>query len=325
MVWIVVPAAIVEPAAAARRYHDRPAPLRRSDADAMNYRHAFHAGNHADVFKHVALLALCDALCAKPAPLFALDTHAGAGVYLLGGDEAARTGEAEDGIGRLLAATAAHGRPADTTIARYLDAVAACRTATGEAEAYPGSPWLLAHALRAQDRIACCELREEEAALLKRALIGDARVAVHARDGYAAIGALLPPKADGERFGRGLVLIDPPYEAQLAEFDTALSALRTGLARWPQAVYALWYPIKRRAGLMPFYRAAAALPAKSTLLCELLVRADDSPLRMNGSGLLILNAPWRFEEQLRQSLTALEHALGENGASSRQQWLREPR
>ncbi len=284
----------------------------------MNYRHAFHAGNHADALKHVLLLALCDALTAKPAPLFALDTHAGAGLYALGGDEARRTGEAAGGIDRLLAAP-----PAEPSVRRYLDAVAACRTTRGET-AYPGSPWLLAHALRAQDRIACCELREDDAALLKRAVGDDSRVAVHVRDGYAAMRALLPPKVAGQRFARGLVLIDPPYEAQLDEFDIALAAIRDALGRWPQAVVALWYPIKRRSALMPFYRAAAAIEAKSALLCELLVRPDDSPLRMNGSGLLVLNAPWRFDATARPAAEALRDALGEAGASTRTDWLRPP-
>lgn len=284
----------------------------------MNYRHAFHAGNHADVFKHIALLALCDALTAKPAPLFALDSHAGAGLYLLDADEALKTGEASGGIDRLLAAP-----PQDPAVARYLAAVATCRAESGQPLAYPGSPWLLAHALRDQDRIACCELREEEATLLKRNLGLDMRVAVHARDGYQAMHALLPPKIGDTRFARGLVLIDPPYEAQLDEFDTALAALRDGLARWPQATYVLWYPVKRRSALMPFYRRSSHLPAKSVLLCELLVRPDDSPLRMNGSGLLILNAPWQFDRRLQASVSALRLALGESGASSRVEWLRE--
>jgi 23S rRNA (adenine2030-N6)-methyltransferase len=285
----------------------------------MNYRHAFHAGNHADALKHVALLALCDALTAKPAPLYALDTHAGAGVYLLDGEAALKTGEASSGIDRLLA-----NPPQDPAIARYLAAVATCRAETGQRLAYPGSPWLLAHALRDQDRIACCELRAEEAALLKQNLGLDMRIAVHARDGYAAMHALLPPKIGGTKFARGLVLIDPPYETQLDEFDTARTALKNGLERWPQAIYALWYPIKRRSTLMPFYRSAATLRAKSVLLCELLVRPDDSPLRMNGSGLLILNAPWQFDRQLQASVTALRNALGEAGASSRVEWLRAP-
>ncbi len=284
----------------------------------MNYRHAFHAGNHADALKHIALLALCDALTAKPAPLYALDTHAGAGVYLLDGEEAMKTGEASGGIDRLLLKP-----PQDPAIARYLAAVATCRAETGQPLAYPGSPWLLAHALREQDRIACCELREEEAAQLKHNLGRDMRIAVHARDGYAAMRALLPPKIGTTKFARGLVLIDPPYETQLDEFDTARTALKDALERWPQAVYMLWYPIKRRSTLMPFYRSAATLHAKSVLLCELLVRADDSPLRMNGSGLLILNAPWQFDRRLQASIAALRNALGEPGASSRVEWLRE--
>ncbi|HET7126061.1 MAG TPA: 23S rRNA (adenine(2030)-N(6))-methyltransferase RlmJ [Lysobacter sp.] len=284
----------------------------------MNYRHAFHAGNHADALKHVALLALCDALVAKPAPCFALDSHAGRGLYRLEGEDALRTGEAAGGVARMR-------RGVDPAIDRYLDAISACRERHG-ADAYPGSPWLLAHALRAQDRIACCELQPEEAALLKANFAGDARVAVHARDGYAAIKALLPPKVDGQRFARGLVLIDPPYEAQLAEFDSAFAALREGLARWPQAAFALWYPVKQRRALQPMLREAAMLPAKSALLAELLVRPDDSPLRMNGSGLLLLNPPFGIEERLRTALPALQAMLEESAGrgDSRLAWLKSP-
>jgi len=282
----------------------------------MNYRHAFHAGNHADVFKHVVLLALCDSLAAKPAPCFALDTHAGRGLYRLEGEDALRTGEAAGGVARLR-------RGIDPAIDRYLDAIDACRERRG-ADAYPGSPWLLAHALRAQDRIACCELQAEEAAALKANFAGDARVAVHARDGYAAIKALLPPKVEGRRFARGLVLVDPPYEAQLAEFDAAFAALREGLARWPQAAFALWYPLKQRRALQPMLREAAALPAKSALLVELLVRPDDSPLRMNGSGMLLLNPPFGMEERLLPVLAALRAALeeGDGRGDWRMSWPR---
>ncbi|BAV98823.1 23S rRNA (adenine(2030)-N(6))-methyltransferase RlmJ [Lysobacter enzymogenes] len=284
----------------------------------MNYRHAFHAGNHADVLKHIALLALCDALTAKPAPLFALDTHAGRGLYALDGNSAQRTGEAEGGIGRLLAEA-----PKQPLIGRYLAAVRACRQEHGAA-AYPGSPWLLAHALRADDRIAACELQPEEAAQLKHVFARDERVAAHQRDGYAAMKALLPPRIGATRYNRGLVLIDPPFEAQLAEFDTALGALREALARWPQGTYVLWYPIKRRRALQPFYRRAATLPAKSVLTAELLVRADDSPLRMNGSGLLVLNPPWHFDQQMQALLPALARTLGESAdAAGAVQWLKQ--
>lgn len=286
----------------------------------MNYRHAFHAGNHADVFKHVVLLTLCEALLRKPAACFALDTHAGRGLYqlqdaALDAGPAQRTAEAEAGIVRLLTAA-----PTDPAVARYLDAIHACRAAHG-AHAYPGSPWLLANALRPRDRVACCELLPEEAAALVRQLGGDHRIAIHRRDGYAALKALLPPVIAGTRLTRGLVFMDPPYETQLDEFDTALSALRDGLARWPQATYGLWYPIKQRRTLRSFYRKAAALPVKSALLAELLVRADDSPLRMNGSGLLLINPPWLLDATLQASVPLLASILGAGAGSWRLSWL----
>ncbi|MCR6496741.1 23S rRNA (adenine(2030)-N(6))-methyltransferase RlmJ [Thermomonas sp. S9] len=284
----------------------------------MNYRHAFHAGNHADVLKHVVLLALCDALTAKPAPCFALDTHAGRGLYKLDGEAAQKTGEAQDGIARLLAKG-----PRDPAVQRYLAAVRACRARHG-AQAYPGSPWLLAHALRADDRLAACELHPEEAHVLRVHFAEDSRIAVHERDGYAALKALLPPKHGATKFARGLVLIDPPFEAQLAEFDAALAALAEGLARWPRGMFALWYPIKQGRALQPFRRAAARLPARSALLLELRVRPDDSPLRMNGSGLLLLNPPWQFDAAMRPALDALRRALGEPGASTQVTWLKPP-
>ena len=284
----------------------------------MNYRHAFHAGNHADVLKHVVVLALCDALTSKPAACFALDTHAARGLYKLDGESAQKTGEALDGVARLQAEA-----PRNAALQRYLAAVKACRQQHG-AHAYPGSPWLLAHALREQDRIAACELLPEEATALKANLGQDPRIAVHQRDGYAAIKALLPPRHAAQKFARGLVLIDPPYEAQRDEFDTALAAIREALARWPQGMLALWYPIKQRRVLQGFYRRAAALEAKSALVLELLVRADDSLLRMNGSGMLLLNAPWQFDQSMRPAMDAMRDALGEAGAEARVEWLRQP-
>ncbi|MEJ7746705.1 MAG: 23S rRNA (adenine(2030)-N(6))-methyltransferase RlmJ [Luteimonas sp.] len=284
----------------------------------MNYRHAFHAGNHADVLKHIVVLALCDALTTKPTPCFALDTHAGRGLYALAGSAALKTGESDDGIGKLAA-----GASKDPLLARYLAAVHACRLQHGRA-AYPGSPWLLAHALRAQDHIAAWELQPIEAAALQRNFGDDKRLQIHAGDGYSAIKASLPPKDGSTRISRGLVLIDPPYEMQLQEFDAALAALREGLRRWPQGMFALWYPIKLRRALHNFYRRAATLPAKSALIVELLVRPDDSPLRMNGSGMLLLNAPWKLDHALGPALGVLRKTLGEAGANHKIEWLRAP-
>ncbi len=283
----------------------------------MNYRHAFHAGNHADALKHVVLLAVLDALKGKDAPFFVLDTHAGRGRYLLGSEESRKTAEAGTGVLRLF------GQPnLPDAVQRYLRAVEADNP-VGVMVAYPGSPLLIAQAMREHDRLAACELQPDEAAELKALFARDPRVTVHARDGYAAIKALLPPKHGATKFARGLVLIDPPYEAQDAEYPRILDALETGLARWPGATWAVWYPIKRRRSLLPFLRKAAALPAKSALLAELQVRPDDSPLRLNGSGMLLLNPPWRLEQAIAPALPALQRLLGEAGASSRLEWLRE--
>ena len=282
----------------------------------MNYRHAFHAGNHADVLKHIVLLALLDALKKKETPFFVMDTHAGRGRYLLAAPESRKTGEADAGILRLMGEA-----KMPEVVERYLRAVEA-NNPVGALIAYPGSPLLIAQALREQDRLAACELQPDEAAALKELFAHDARVAVHARDGYTAMKAMLPPKLGTTKFARGLVLIDPPYEVQDNEYPMIISTLRETLERWPQATYAIWYPIKLRRSLQPFFRKAAALPAKSVLLAELQIRADDSPLRLNGSGLVIVNPPWQFDRQLAPALPLLKKTLGEAGAMTRLEWLK---
>lgn len=280
----------------------------------MNYRHAFHAGNHADVLKHTVLLALIDALQQKPTPIFVLDTHAGRGHYLLSSEQAGKTGEFKDGILKLLGQ-----RDLPPPLQRYLRAVQADNP-VGALLEYPGSPLLVAQALREGDRLAACELQPEEAAALKSLFRSDTRVGVHQRDGYEAMSALLPPKEK-----RGLVLIDPPFEAQEAEYPRIVDALKGALARWPTGQYAVWYPIKQRRTLHPFFRKVANLPAKSALTIELLVRPDDSPLRMNGSGMLLLNPPWQFDALIDPCLHALARLLGDAGASWRQTWLIAPK
>ena len=282
----------------------------------MNYRHAFHAGNHADVLKHTALLALIDALKRKDSPFFVLDTHAGRGRYLLGAVERRKTAEPDAGILKLMSEP-----KAPEVVERYLRAVQAINP-VGAMVAYPGSPLLVAQALREQDRMAACELQEEEAQALKELFAHDTKVAVHARDGYAAIKALLPPKIGDTKFARGLVLIDPPYEVQDAEYPQIIATLREAMARWPNAMYAVWYPIKLRRSLMHFFRKAEALPARSALLAELQIRPDDSPLRLNGSGMLILNPPWQFDQALAPALPMLKRVLGEARASTRLEWLK---
>ena len=285
---------------------------------AMNYQHAFHAGNHADVLKHVTVLAIADHLLRKDSPFFVLDTHGGRGRYQLHGEESRKTGEAAGGVLKLMDAPRL-----PEVVERYLKAVQADNE-PGTLTTYPGSPLLLSRCLREQDRLATYEFQSEEATALKTVMAGNSRVAVHQGDGYAGLRASLPPKSGGQKIGRGLVLIDPPYEDQSAEYPRIVSACQEILARWPQGMVAIWYPIKQRRTLQHFFRSCQKLPAKSALVAELLIRPDDSPLRLNGSGMLILNAPWQFDQVLAPGLASLRAHLGETGASHRLEWLNAP-
>ena len=278
----------------------------------MNYRHAFHAGNFADVFKHAILLALLDALMAKDKPLCYFDTHAGRGRYALDEVEAGKTGEWRNGIGRLF-----DDPDPPPSLRRYLEAIRACNP-DGALRVYPGSPLLAAQTVRANDRLILCETQEDEAAALRVLFREDPRVHVHQRDGYAALNALLPPPEK-----RGLVLIDPPFEAQEGEFAAIEAALGQAHARWPNGVYAVWYPIKSLRTIAPFHRRLAAGPFEKILVAELLVQPDDSPLRLNGCGMLIANPPWKIDATLAAMLPALCNALAQSpAASQRLRWLR---
>lgn len=263
----------------------------------MNYRHAFHAGNFADCMKHALLLWLVRAMQRKEAGFLALDTHAGIGRYDLSGEEARRTGEWQGGIGRLQAS------PADPALADYLGLVARLGL-------YPGSPALIAASLRPQDRLICCELHPEDYALLRANLRGNRQVAVHLRDGYEAIGAFLPPPEK-----RALVLIDPPFE-QGDEFARLASVLRQAAGKFPSAVVAVWYPIKHRAPVRAFHQAVADAGIRDVVAAELLLREPVAPDRLNGSGLLVVNPPWRFEEEAPGLLAPLSAQLTEGEPGS---------
>jgi 23S rRNA (adenine2030-N6)-methyltransferase len=258
----------------------------------MNYRHGYHAGNFADVLKHTALCELLRLLTAKDKKLFVLDTHAGAGGYDLAGRLARRTGEAETGIARLAAAARA-GMPA--AVVRYLAAVAAYDRkfgpAGGKLRRYPGSPRLVRAALRPGDRFIACELHPEEALALKREFAGDRAVEVRQADGYKALKALLPPV---ER--RGLVLIDPPFEA-VDEYERLLRAVRQGVRRFATGCYAVWYPIKDEAAAA----FAADLASFKPLVLEMQLEGIE-PGRLAACGLAVINPPWRFEEAMREAL-----------------------
>ncbi len=276
----------------------------------MNYRHAFHAGNFADVLKHTVLLALIEALKAKPAPFAYIDTHAGSGCYALDGREAGKTGEYKDGIHRLLfpdmGASDAASAALPPLLRRWLDGILALPGNEDGLKRYPGSPLQAARALREHDSAQLCELHPEEAARLRELFHRDARVHVHHRNGYEALKALVPPKEK-----RGVVLIDPPYEAQETEYRRIAQALKGAIERWPSGIYAVWYPIKLRSQVQPFLRGLQHGIARRVLRAELLVRPDDSPLRLNGSGMVILNAPWNLDLALREPLRAMARLLGQ--------------
>jgi 23S rRNA (adenine2030-N6)-methyltransferase len=281
----------------------------------MNYRHAFHAGNFADVFKHTILIGLLQALQGKPAPICYVDTHAGAGRYDLRGAEASRTGEAQDGVARL-----SRHDELPRSLQTYLDLLSSLNEgrAAERVTVYPGSPLIAAMLLRAQDRAVLCEVQEDEAAALKLLFARDDRIGVHCRDGYGALRALLPPK---ER--RGLVLIDPPFETQGGEFRAIEAALENALVRWPTGVYAIWYPIKLREQTRAFQRWFVERRIPKVLLAELLRERDDSPLRLNGCAMIMINAPWQFDRALRELLPVLYRALAREraGGDWRVEWL----
>jgi 23S rRNA (adenine2030-N6)-methyltransferase len=253
----------------------------------MKYRHSFHAGNFADVHKHVALCALLRSLQRKDKGFFYLDTHAGAGRYDLAGPDSHHGAEARHGVTALMAAAA---QLQAEELRSYCEQIAALRTSLESPQAYPGSPWFAAQLLRAQDRGLACEILPAECRALERALGGLRRMRVACNDGYEQLRAVLPPH---ER--RCLVLIDPPYEQPAAELDDSLAAIQLILERLPNAVVALWYPIKDERTLVPWLaRVEQQLRAPSSSL-ELWLYPRDSRVGLNGSGLLLVNPPYQFQ------------------------------
>jgi 23S rRNA (adenine2030-N6)-methyltransferase len=279
----------------------------------MKYRHAFHAGNFADVHKHVALCALIEAMQRKDKGFFYLDTHGGAGRYDLDGPETHRGAEARHGATAVLAAAS---QLQSEALRNYCDAIVSLRRQLDGAAVYPGSPWLAAQALRTQDRGLICELLPAECRALERALGGLRRVRVICADGFSQLRAVLPPR---ER--RCLVLIDPPYENPAAELEQALRAAEEVLARLSNAVIALWYPIKDERTLVPWLaRVEQALSAPAAML-ELWLYPRDSRVGLNGSGLLLVNPPYRFVPQAelwQQELQALLDPQGRGGSATRE-------
>jgi 23S rRNA (adenine2030-N6)-methyltransferase len=286
----------------------------------MNYRHLYHAGNYADVFKHVLLLQLLRAMQRKEKGFLYLDTHAGRGGYDLSTttilpDGRERAPEWPAGIGRIW-----EEKSPPVLFADYLAAVRAYNVRQGapdtELQHYPGSPWVAQSLLRMQDRAALCELREDDAEALDFALANQPNVSIHPMDGYTALKAMLPPQEK-----RVLVLLDPPFE-KATEFADILGALREALRRFPSGVYAVWYPVTERARSDWFQQDLLSLGLPPTLVAELQIAGDASKVRMKGCGLLILNPPWQIETEIRAVMPVLLERLRlDPGAAVRVRWL----
>ncbi|RWP16421.1 MAG: 23S rRNA (adenine(2030)-N(6))-methyltransferase RlmJ [Mesorhizobium sp.] len=266
----------------------------------MNYRHAYHAGNFADVVKHVVLSRLVEYLKQKDKAFRVIDTHAGIGRYDLSSTEAQKTGEWQGGIGRLV--DAALDAPAAALLAPYLEAVRSLNP-EGGVKNYPGSPLIARHLMRKQDRLSAIELHRQDAAKLRALFQGDFQTRVIELDGWLALGAHLPPKEK-----RGLVLVDPPFEEE-GEFDRLVDGLRKAHKRWPSGVYALWYPVKDRKAVAGFRKALAQSGVPKLLDISFEIRPPSAEPSLDGSGMVVVNPPFTLEGELRTLLPALHKLL----------------
>jgi 23S rRNA (adenine2030-N6)-methyltransferase len=267
----------------------------------MNYKHIYHAGNFADVAKHVGLMYCIGALQRKDAAFFVLDSHAGRGYYDLQAAEAHKSGEAERGIQRLIETSIG-----ESALADYF---AAIRARAGKRLAsYPGSPALIAGGLRPQDRALFVELMPAEARAAEREVESRGRIRVEIGDGYAALKAFLPPE---ER--RGLVLIDPPYES-LDELKLMLQAFADAYRRWPSGIFLMWYPIRSAAQRRTVHARFEALGVPKMLFADLAIHPDDAGIGLAGSGLMIVNPPYGADEYLAEAYAAIHNGIATPGA-----------
>lgn len=268
----------------------------------MNYRHAYHAGNFADVVKHAVLALVIEHMKQKPAPFRVIDTHAGIGLYDLTAEQAQKTGEWREGIGRLMRADLS--AEAAKALASYLDSVRALNP-EGMLLRYPGSPLIARDLLRAEDRLVLNELHPEDQAELAQLFARDKQVKVMALDAWTAVKALLPPP---ER--RGLTLIDPAFEVQ-GELQRLLEALQQGMRRFASGTFLLWYPIKEVRVAAAFRQKLAALGLPKVLAIEFMIRGSEDETRLNGAGLIAVNAPYTLVGTLQVLLPELVKILAQ--------------
>lgn len=284
----------------------------------MNYRHAYHAGNFADVVKHLILTRILEYLKRKDQAFRVMDTHAGTGRYDLSGTEAGKTVEWKSGIAKLLDAVDEGRVPTDAAqlLEPYLDAVRA-QNSNGKLRYYPGSPLLTRHLLRKQDRLSALELHPKDAETLSQLFAGDYQVRVTHLDGWLAMGAHLPPKEK-----RGLVLVDPPFEIE-GEFERLVDGLEKAHRRFSGGTFALWYPIKDRAEVQNFHRALHESGIPKIVAIDVAIRAQSSEPRLDGTGMIVVNPPYTLESEMKLLLPCITSLLGEDkGAGFSIKWLR---
>jgi 23S rRNA (adenine2030-N6)-methyltransferase len=263
----------------------------------MNYLHHYHAGNFADVFKHIVLLELASFLQQKDTPLAMFDTHAGAGIYDLGATPSQKTGEWRGGIGKLWGSTDPDWQP-------LLSIVKSVNGDSDKLNYYPGSPMLLAEHLRISDTLTLCETSDGPMKHLRACLGNERRIHIHQRDGYEALLALLPPK-DAKR---ALVHIDPPFEQD--DYARLYDTMPKALHRFRQGVFAIWYPVKTRQGALPFVAKMKALAESEEKFLNLSIMTGiENTLAMNGTGMVIINPPFGFDKRMKQLMPKLEKLL----------------
>lgn len=273
----------------------------------MNYRHAFHAGNFADVMKHITLARLIDYLKLKPAAFRVIDTHAGIGRYSLTGEEAKRNPEWMAGIGKLLKAELPDR--AKALIRPYLDVVEDLNP-NGTLARYPGSPLIARKLFRPQDRLSALELHPADYRKLRDLFESDVQVRVTELDGWLALNAYVPPKEK-----RGLVLVDPPFE-EPGEFARLVEGVAKAHKKWATGLYALWYPIKDPREINAFVADLKATGIPKMLRAELTIGPPVAGT-LYGSGLILINPPFTLEGELQSILPALARVLGEGRGGHR--------
>ena len=282
----------------------------------MNYRHHFHAGNFADVMKHVLLLQILTRLNQKDKPYRYIDTHGGAGKYDLSTSAAQKSGEFLTGIHRLVKLDDSIKRNAPEGVKQYLDIVEKMREGSGKG-AYPGSPWFALEGMRETDKATIFEMQRDVFQQLYMN-IRDRRAGLHERDAYEGLLGVIPPKEK-----RGVVMIDPHYELERKDFPQLVELIVAAYKKWPTGCFAIWYPIKDRAMIERFEKKMFKTGIRRQLVCEVCVWPDDTPVGLNGCGLLVINPPWKFSQDADEALQWLfpHLRMSENGGHAAVRWL----